>query len=135
MVLLPYISTCENGHIPIVIYLVKQGVVVKRKGHNGLNPLFIACQKGYEDLIQYLVEEWRTNIDKEEDHSKSEKKKEKKKKKKKKRKKGILVVLKKERMEPPVMIMMDDCDNEFHESNFMENEEKWILWKCFHGYG
>ena len=47
---------CKNGHLLVARWLVQHGADVKKSFQNLENPLFIARQEGYMDVVRTLIE-------------------------------------------------------------------------------
>jgi ankyrin repeat protein len=45
----------QQGHIEVVRALIHAEVNINRPSENGASPLYIACQKGRLDAVQYLT--------------------------------------------------------------------------------
>ena len=52
----PFLRTGFSGSVELVKYLISRGCDVCEKDKNGWNVLHTACQQGYLELVQYLVE-------------------------------------------------------------------------------
>ena len=53
----PLSIASRNGHLPVVQYLVEQGVDKEMKDFFGWTPLYIASRNGHIGVVRYLVEQ------------------------------------------------------------------------------
>ena len=52
----PLHFACNNGHLPIVQYLIEKGADIDAKNTNQETPLHIACEKGHIQIVECLIE-------------------------------------------------------------------------------
>jgi len=48
----PLYFACEEGHIEVVKYLVKQGANINKRNNDGITPLSIACQERHIEVVK-----------------------------------------------------------------------------------
>ena len=46
---------CENGHFPIVEYLISKGANIEIKDEDGWTPLHYASDFEYPSIVEYLI--------------------------------------------------------------------------------
>ena len=58
----PLHYACQEGHLPIVEYLISKGANIEAKGEIEMTPLHYACQEGHLPIVEYLISKG-ANID------------------------------------------------------------------------
>ena len=56
-------NECEDGHLPIVEYLISKGVNINVKDERGDYAIHYASRNGYLTIVQYLIEKQNIDID------------------------------------------------------------------------
>jgi len=51
----PLFTSSQNGHFPIVKFLVQNGADVNESDHNGITPLLMSSEKGHFLIVEFLV--------------------------------------------------------------------------------
>jgi ankyrin repeat protein len=59
----PLMRASQEGHLPVVQYLVQSGALVNRKNRQSMTALMLASQRGHASVCQYLIQHGGADVD------------------------------------------------------------------------